>query len=71
MTVTAATHLELNRTYVQSKVIEANLHHVTDILSSVVGDLGDDLRSFTERFGQFVVRLCDASNVAAAREATQ
>jgi hypothetical protein len=68
MTVTAAA-TQLNRAYVQSKVIEANLHHVADVLSRGNADLSEDLQSFTQRFGEFVLRLSDASDTAAGEEA--
>ena len=68
MTLPVAPHVQLNRACVRSKVIEANLHHLSDALSLTDGDLGDDLRSFSRRFGEFVVRLGNASDAAAAAE---
>ena len=69
MTLPVAPHIQLNRASVQSKVIEANLRQLNVSLSLAPGDLGDDLRTFTRNFGEFVVRLGNASDAAADAEA--
>jgi len=50
----------LDRAYVQSKVIETNLQHLTATLSELDPKLRDDVRSYTDRFEQYVRRLGDA-----------
>ena len=70
MTTPGARHVELDRAYVQSKVIATNLQHLAVVLSPQDAELCDDLASFTERFSELVLRLNHASNVAAATEAT-
>ena len=69
MTIKIATHVQLNRAYVQSKVIEANLRHLGAAMSLAEGNLRRDVQSFTDRFEDFVLRLSEASDVAAANEA--
>ena len=66
MTRPAAPHTQLNRAYVQSKVIEANLQHLGATIVLADGSLHDDVHLFTQRFEEFVRRLSHASDVAAA-----
>jgi hypothetical protein len=51
---------ELNRAYVQSRVIESGLHHLTTTLSLVDPELRDDLSGYTRDFDAYVRRLSDA-----------
>ncbi|MEX2247286.1 MAG: hypothetical protein WEC75_11435 [Dehalococcoidia bacterium] len=67
-TATAATHTQLNRAYVQSKVIEANLEHLRVVLLDANADLRDGLKPFTHSFGQYVRSLSEACTVAEADE---
>ena len=57
MTRPAAPHIQLNRAYVQSKVIEANLQHLGATIVLADGSLHDDVHLFTQRFEEFVRRL--------------
>ena len=70
MTTARDPHAELERAYVQSKVIEANLER----LAAVVGDsnvgLRDELRSFTRCFGRYVQTLSDACIECSAERAS-
>ena len=66
MTRPAAPHTQLNRAYVQSKVIEANLHHLAAAVSIAEGTLQHDVQSFTSRFEDLVRRLNHASEAADA-----
>ena len=65
MTTIATEHIQLDRAYYHSKVIQANLHHLGAVLSAADADLRDDLASATVRFGQYVSRLNHACIVAA------
>ena len=56
--------LQLNRAYVTSKVIEANLEHLRIVLLDADPDLRDGLRPFTTEFGGFVRTLTEACKVA-------
>ncbi len=51
---------QLDRAYVQSRVIETNLQHLTETLTDVDPKLRDDVRSYADRFEQYVRRLGDA-----------
>jgi hypothetical protein len=55
---------QLNRAYVTSKVIEANLEHLRVVLLEADADLRDGLRPFTADFGGFVRALGKACKVA-------
>jgi len=55
---------ELDRAYVQSRVIETGLQRLAASLSSVDVDLRDDLREYALRFDQYVRRLRDARSCA-------
>ena len=66
MTRPAAPHIQLNRAYVQSKVIAANLQHLGAAIAFADESLQGDVHSFTDRFEEFVRRLSRASDVAAA-----
>ena len=66
MTRPAAPHIQLNRAYVQSKVIEANLQHLGTAIALADGSLQHDVQAFIDRFEEFVRRLNHASDAAAA-----
>ena len=67
MTRPAAPHIQLNRAYVESKVIAANLQHLGAAIAFAADEsLQRDVQSFTDRFEEFVRRLSRASDVAAA-----
>jgi hypothetical protein len=51
---------QLNRAYVQSKVIESNLQHLSETLSEIDPRLRDDVQSYADRFETYVRRLGDA-----------
>lgn len=55
---------QLNRAYVTSKVIEANLEHLRVVLIDADADLRDSLRPLTTEFGGFVRTLNEACKVA-------
>ena len=69
MSLPSTPNIQLDRAYIESKVIEGNLRHVTVALALADGDLRDELQLFTQRFRKFVLRLGHASEVAAATEA--
>jgi len=68
MTTATAGHTQLNRAYVQSKVIEANLEHLRVVLLDANADVRDGLKPFTHSFGQYVRSLSAACTVAEADE---
>ncbi len=51
---------EIDRAYVQSRVIETGLQRLAASLSSVDADLRDDLREYAQGFDRYVRRLRDA-----------
>ncbi len=51
---------ELDRAYVQSRVIETGLQRLTASLSSVDAELRDDVRDYAHGFERYVQRLRDA-----------
>ena len=55
---------QLDRAYVQSKVIESNLQHLSETLSEIDPALRDDVRSYADRFETYVRRLGDAAGRA-------
>ena len=65
MTTTTA-HVQLNRAYVQGKVIQANLEHLGVVLSDTDGAPCDELASLTDGFRRYVRRLSDACIAADA-----
>ena len=68
MTTTGPQHVQLDRAYAESKVIEANLTHLSVVLAQSDVVLRDDLRSLTSGFVAYVRKLGDASAVAARDE---
>lgn len=56
---------QLDRAYVQSKVIKTSLDHLEDTLSAAAPDLREDLAAFSRRFDNYI----DILNTAATREA--
>ena len=55
--------VHIHRACVQSRVIEGNLTHLTELLSKAGSGLDDDLASFAHRFGRLVRRLNYANAV--------
>ena len=55
---------ELDRAYVQSRVIETGLQRLTASLSSVDAELRDDLCEYAHGFDRYVRRLRDAHSCA-------
>jgi len=55
---------QLDRAYVQSKVIESNLQHLSETLSTIDPALRDDVRSYADHFEAYVRRLGDAAGRA-------
>ncbi len=55
---------ELERAYVQSRVIETGLQRLTASLSSVDADLRHDLCEYAQGFDRYVRRLRDAHSGA-------
>ncbi len=51
---------ELDRAYVQSRVIETGLQRLAASLSAVDAELRDDLREYARGFDRYVRRLRDA-----------
>src|SRR5512141_674690 len=51
---------ELERAYVQSRVIETGLQRLAASLSSVDGALRDDLCEYAQQFDRYIRRLRDA-----------
>jgi hypothetical protein len=68
MTTGDTAGIQLNRAYVEGKVIASNLEHLRGVLSEADVDLRNDLKSLTKRFAEYVGRLNDASTTAAAQE---
>jgi hypothetical protein len=68
MNTTTAPSTQLNRAYVESKVIEANLEHLRVVLLDADADLRDGLRPITEGFGRYVRSIGEASTLADAVE---
>jgi hypothetical protein len=66
MTGTPTQSTQLNRAYVQSKVIEANLEHLRVVLLDSRADLRDGLKPLVSGFGKYVRDLQDASTDADA-----
>ena len=60
-TTTANQPGQLDRAYVQSKVIESNLQHLSETLSEIDPALRNDVRSYADRFEAYVRRLGDAA----------
>lgn len=71
MTGTPTQSKQLNRAYVQSKVIEANLEHLRVVLLDSSADLRDGLKPIVRGFGKYVRDLHDASTEADADAAEQ
>ena len=69
MTTARASHVELDRAYVLSKVIEANLERLTAVLGDTNVGLREELRSFTRCFGRYVETLGDACVGGSAQRA--
>ena len=59
-------YAQLDRAYVQSKVIESSLQHLTTTLSEVDPTLREDVQSYVDRFEQYVRKLGDACASAKA-----
>ena len=55
---------ELDRAYVQSRVIETGLQRLAASLSSVDAGLRDDLCEYAQGFDRYVRRLRDAHSCA-------
>jgi hypothetical protein len=66
MTGTPTQSTQLNRAYVQSKVIEANLEHLRVVLLDSSADLRDGLKPLARGFRQYARELQDASKEADA-----
>ena len=62
----ATTPAQLNRAYVQSKVIEANLEHLRVVLSGASPEITDTLRPIADSFGQYIRLLAQACALADA-----
>jgi hypothetical protein len=58
--------LAMNRAYVQSRVIEANLEHLRVVLLDANAKIGDGLEPITHGFGQYVRLLGEACTLADA-----
>ena len=65
MAVATKQNAQLDRAYVQSRVIETNLQHLTLTLTDVDPELRDDLRLYAQRFKQYVRKLGDACEQSA------
>ena len=65
-TLTITPSKQLNRAYVQSKVIEANLDHLRVVLLDASADLRDGLKPLARGFEQYVQALNEACIVADA-----
>jgi hypothetical protein len=61
---TASRQTELDRAYVQSRVIETGLQRLAASLSSVDVELRDDLCEYAHGFDRYVRRLRDAHSCA-------
>ncbi len=70
MTTARAPHVELERAYIQSKVIEANLERLAATLGDSNVGLRDELTSFTRCFGRYVRTLSDACIGGSAERAS-
>ena len=68
MTTEPTADIQLNRAYVEGKVIASNLEHLSVVLADADMDLRTDLKLLTRRFAAYVGRLNDASTVATASE---
>ena len=68
MTTAATSSIHLNRAYVQSKVIEANLEHLRVVLLDANADLRDGLKPLSLSFGNYVRSLSEACALADASE---
>ena len=68
MTTPTTPSTQLNRAYVESKVIEANLEHLRVVLLNADADLRDGLTPIAEGFGRYVRSIGDASTLAEAVE---
>jgi hypothetical protein len=66
MNTHSALSKQLNRAYVQGKVIEANLEHLRVVLADGNDDLRDGLKPFAHSFGQYVRALNKACATAEA-----
>jgi len=67
MPTTASTpSRQLNRAYVESKVIEANLEHLRVVLLDANPDLRDGLTPLSRGFKKYVRALSEASALADA-----
>ena len=65
-TTTMTPSTRLNRAYVQSKVIEANLEHLRVVLLDADADLRDGLKPLSLGFRKYVRSLSEASALADA-----
>ncbi len=70
MTTARIPHVELDRAYVQSKVIDANLERLAAVLGDSNAGLREELRSFKRCFGRYVQTLSDACIGGSAQRAT-
>lgn len=68
MTTEGTAGMQLNRAYVEGKVIASNLEHLRVVLLEADVDLRHDLKLLTKRFAEYVGRLNDASTAVAAEE---
>ena len=60
MPLSTQQNAQLDRAYVQSRVIETNLQHLSVTLTDVDPELRDDLRVYAARFEEYVRKLGDA-----------
>jgi hypothetical protein len=67
MATTTIPAAQLNRAYVQSKVIETNLEHLRVVLLGANAGIGDGLEPIANGFGQYVHLLGEACALADAR----
>lgn len=67
MATTTIPAAQLNRAYVQSKVIETNLEHLRVVLLGANAGIGDGLEPIANGFGQYVRLLGEACALADAR----
>jgi hypothetical protein len=65
-TTTVTSSTQLNRAYVQSQVIEANLEHLRVVLLDADADLRKGLEPFSLSFAKYVRSLREASKLADA-----
>lgn len=65
MTTVTAEHIQFDRAFFQSKVIQANFQRLGVLLSAADAGLRDDLASATVRFDEYVSNLNHACLIAA------